>query len=64
MVLAVLIYNGAVTQTTLIHAALLFFPFTGGMWLGAHSFTKAPGEIFRKAVLILLIIIGVGALSL
>ena len=64
MVLAVLIYRGEVTEITLIQAAILFFPFTAGMWLGAHSFTKAPAEIFRKAVLVLLIIIGVSALGL
>ena len=64
MVLAILIYRGEVTETTLIQAAILFFPFTAGMWLGAHSFTKAPPEIFRQAVLVLLIIIGISALGL
>ncbi len=64
IVLAILVYRGEVTEVTLIQAAILFFPFTAGMWLGAHSFTKAPAEIFRKAVLVLLIIIGVSALGL
>ena len=64
MVIAVLIYRGEVTEITLIQAAILFFPFTAGIWLGAHSFTKAPAEIFHKAVLVLLIIIGVSALGL
>ena len=63
-VLGVLIFRGAITENTIIQAAILFIPFSIGMWLGAHSFKKAPPEIFRKAVLILLIVIGVGALSL
>lgn len=64
VVLAVLIYRGAITLDTLIMSALLFVPAALGTWLGAHSFTIAPPEIFRKAVLILLIIIGVSALAL
>ena len=64
MVLIVLIYRGAITSDTLIQAALLFIPAAVGTWLGAHSFTKAPPEIFRKAVLVLLVIIGVSALGL
>ena len=64
MVLAVLIYRGEVTERTLIQTAILFFPFPAGMWLDAHSFTKAPAEILCKAVLVLLIIIGISALGL
>ena len=64
VVLGVLIFRGAITENTIIQAAILFVPFSIGMWLGAHSFKKAPPEIFRKSVLILLIVIGVGALSL
>jgi len=64
MVIGILIFRGAITQTTLIQAAILFVPFTAGTWLGAHSFKIAPPQVFRKAVLILLIIIGVSALGL
>jgi len=61
---SVLIYRGKVTEITLILAAILFFPFTAGMWLDAHSFTKASADIFCKAVLVLLVVIGVLVLSL
>jgi len=61
---SVLIYRGKVTEITLILAAILFFPFTAGMWLDAHSFTKASADIFRKAILVLLVVIGVLVLSL
>ena len=64
MALGILIFNGAVTDTIVIQAIILFFPFTIGTWLGAHSFKIAPPEIFRKAVLVLLIIIGASALGL
>jgi uncharacterized membrane protein YfcA len=64
MALGILIFKGAVTSSTIIQAIILFFPFTLGMWLGAHSFRIAPPEIFRKAVLVLLVIIGLSALGL
>jgi uncharacterized protein len=64
MVLAILLYRGAINENTLIQAVILLVPFTIGTWLGANSFKIAPPELFRKAVLILLIIIGVSALGL
>ena len=64
MVLGVLIYNGAINGKTLIQSAILFIPFTLGTWLGTHSFKHASPTIFRKAVLILLIVIGTLALIL
>ena len=62
MVLAVLIYNGAVNDKTLVQSAILFIPYTLGTWFGTHSFKHAPPSIFRKAVLFVLIIIGTLAL--
>jgi hypothetical protein len=64
MVIGILIYKGAITEIILIQSAILFFPFTVGTWLGAHSFTLASPIIFRKIVLVLLIIIGIFALGL
>jgi len=64
MVLALLIYRGKVTEIILTQATILFFPFTAEMWLDAHSFTKVSADIFCKAVLVLLVVIGVLVLSL
>jgi uncharacterized membrane protein YfcA len=64
VVIGILIYKGAITEIILIQSAILFFPFTVGTWLGAHSFTLASPIIFRKIVLVLLIIIGIFALGL
>jgi len=61
--LAILIFRGEVTATTLLQSAILFFPVTAGLWLGAHSFSKVPAKLFRNAVLVLLILIGISALS-
>jgi len=63
MVLVTLIYNGNITELTLIRVLLLVPTYMIGTWLGAHSFKKAPAKIFRKAVLVLLIAIGVSALA-
>jgi uncharacterized membrane protein YfcA len=64
MALGILIFSGAVTYMTIVHSIILFFPFTIGTWLGVHSFKVAPPEMFRKTILILLIVIGVSALGL
>ena len=64
MVLIILIYNGAINETTLIQSAILFIPFSIGTWFGAHSFKHASPAIFKNAVLILLIVIGTLAIVL
>ena len=64
MVLIVLVYNGAINETTLIQSAVLFVPFSIGMWFGTYSFKHASPTIFRKAVLLLLIVIGTLAIVL
>ena len=56
--------KGKVTEIILTQATILFFPFTAEMWLDAHSFTKVSADIFCKAVLVLLVVIGVLVLSL
>lgn len=63
MVLVILIYNGDITEQTLMRVALLIPTYLAGTWLGAHSFRKAPAAIFRKAVLVVLIVIGISALA-
>ena len=64
IVLAVLIYKGAINNTTLIQSAILFIPFSMGTWLGAYSFNRASPDIFKNVVLILLIVIGTLAVIL
>ena len=64
MVLLVLSYKGAITEETIIQSAILLIPFTIGTWFGAHSFKYVSPRIFRKVVLILLILVGTSALFL
>jgi hypothetical protein len=64
MVLFVLAYKGAINEQTLIQSVILLIPFTFGTWLGTYSFKYVSPKIFRKAVLILLIVIGTSALFL
>jgi uncharacterized protein len=64
IVLAILIYKGAINHTTLIQSAILFIPFSMGTWLGAYSFNRASPDMFKNVVLILLIFIGTLALIL
>jgi hypothetical protein len=63
MVLVTIIYNGNITELTLIRVLLLIPIYMFGTCLGARCFKKAPAQIFRKAVLVLLIAIGISALA-
>jgi len=63
MVLVTIIYNGNITELTLIRVLLLIPIYMFGTWLGARCFKKAPAQIFRKAVFVLLIAIGISALA-
>ncbi|MFP6733381.1 MAG: sulfite exporter TauE/SafE family protein [Rhodospirillales bacterium] len=58
MVLVSLAFAGGIGVDTLIRAAILLLPYSLGMWLGARLFHAIPKELFRRAVLGLLIIIG------
>ena len=64
MVLFILIYRGAINEQTLIQSAILLIPFTLGTWFGTHSFKYVSPKFFRKAILMLLIVIGTSALFL
>ena len=63
-VLIVLLYKGAINEDTLIKSAILFIPVALGIWLGARSFRNVTPSIFRNAVLILLILIGIFTLTI
>jgi len=63
MVLVTIIYNGNITELKLIRVLLLVPIYMFGTWLGARCFKKAPAQIFRKAVFVLLIAIGISALA-
>ena len=63
MVLVSLGVSGGIGIETLIRAAILFVPYSFGMWLGARLFHMIPKELFRRAVLGLLMIIGVAVMA-
>ena len=64
MVLIILVFNGAINKITLIQSSILFIPFSVGMCFGTYSFKHASPNIFKNAVLILLIVIGTLAIVL
>lgn len=63
MVLVSLALTGGIGIETLIRSAILFVPYSFGIWLGARLFHMIPKELFRRAVLGLLMIIGVAVMA-
>jgi uncharacterized membrane protein YfcA len=57
-----LVLAGAVDLDTLILALILIVPNAAGIWLGAWLFGRSREEVFRRAALVLLLVIGAVAL--
>ena len=63
MVLVSLAVSGGIGIDTLIRAAILLLPYSLGIWLGYRLFHAIPKELFRRAVLGLLMIVGVAVMA-
>lgn len=62
--LAVVAWNGLVTEAALLWSALLVLPVCLGVWLGQRHFFQTDEATFRRIVLILLFLIGgIGAIK-
>ena len=57
-----LVLAGAVDLDTLILALILIVPNGAGIWLGAWLFGRLREEVYRRAALVLLLVIGAVAL--
>jgi uncharacterized membrane protein YfcA len=55
--LSLLAREGLVTWETFYRAAIFIIPLTLGIWLGARSFKTADPAMFRKIVLVLLVVL-------
>ncbi|NQV55175.1 MAG: sulfite exporter TauE/SafE family protein [Rhodospirillales bacterium] len=63
VVLLTLAITGDIGVVTLIRAAVLLAPYSLGVWLGARLFYMIPKELFRRAVLALLMVIGIAVMA-
>ncbi|MDP6428546.1 MAG: sulfite exporter TauE/SafE family protein [Rhodospirillales bacterium] len=63
MVLVSLAISGGIGIDTLIRSAILLAPYSLGVWLGARLFHAIPKALFRRAVLALLMIIGIAVMA-
>ena len=61
-VLISLILNDAITVLTLWQAAAILPVFATFIWVGSHLFRRANEEIFRRTVLIVLVVMGLAIL--
>ena len=57
-VLISLIFNDAISTLTLWQAVVIFPVFATFIWVGSHLFRRANEEIFRRTVLIVLVVMG------